>query len=270
MTENLIAELLRHSKAIAKLRVLDNSRPDFICYDGLSICWENCIFPSRNAIYVNEPLLSPLALQVCVSKAAEYIRNKDYPGLLYLCEEYHQAIPDDICREILIREGFELQGKLIGMSAIISLSQFQSDLELVRLRFERAQGSSVLKDFAAIYSLAYDKELEKGRASMPGKQFWNDTTFAYVGYLDGQPVSTAAGIKNENCLYLTYVATHPDFQRQGFAREAILHTLKQSYEASSVDHTVLYSTSDGFQLYKRLGYQPVAVFNVYLLENSST
>jgi hypothetical protein len=39
-------------------------------------------------VFLAEPLADPDALQIRIDDAAEYVRGKTQPGLIYLCEEF--------------------------------------------------------------------------------------------------------------------------------------------------------------------------------------
>jgi ribosomal protein S18 acetylase RimI-like enzyme len=86
---------------------------------------------------------------------------------------------------------------------------------------------------------------------------------AYVGYLDGEPVSTTAIVMGGHAIGVYNVATVPQHQRQGYGEAIMRHALAQAYDAHGVERSILQSTPAGARLYQRMGYQTVAKIAVY-------
>lgn len=84
-----------------------------------------------------------------------------------------------------------------------------------------------------------------------------------MGYLDDRPVATATTLVSGNTLYLALVATAEDVRNKGYGSAAVRYSLQKAYESTGLIRTVLHATADGYPVYKRIGYEPVANFTCY-------
>jgi ribosomal protein S18 acetylase RimI-like enzyme len=86
---------------------------------------------------------------------------------------------------------------------------------------------------------------------------------AYVGYRDGEPVSTTAVVMGGHAVGVYNVATVPQHQRHGYGEAIMRHALAQAYDAHGIERSILQSTPAGARLYQRMGYRTVAKIAVY-------
>jgi ribosomal protein S18 acetylase RimI-like enzyme len=100
-------------------------------------------------------------------------------------------------------------------------------------------------------------------SDLPG--VWNDT-YAYVGYKEGRAVTASVAVPVGGCLYVGWVATHPDVRRQGFAEAAMRRSLNEATQGTGYSRTVLHASEMGRPLYEAMGYREVAFFDVYFPE----
>jgi hypothetical protein len=66
-----------------------------------------------------------------------------------------------------------------------------------------------LMAYADLNSRAYGMHLEAGRDGLCGSTLWKSGMYAYIGLENGVPVSAAATVQNNGCLFLALVATPP-------------------------------------------------------------
>lgn len=84
----------------------------------------------------------------------------------------------------------------------------------------------------------------------------------FVGYDQGIPVSSATLSFSQYGTRLDDIATRPSYQRQGYASAMIAHVLRQA-KSLGAKHCFLESSSDGLELYKRIGFKPIFTNKVY-------
>ena len=90
-----------------------------------------------------------------------------------------------------------------------------------------------------------------------------DRFLGYVGYHDGEPVSTAAIVIGAGVAGVYNVATIPGSQRHGYGEVVMRHALAAAQREYGVERTLLQSTPSGYRLYERMGYRPVTTVAVY-------
>jgi ribosomal protein S18 acetylase RimI-like enzyme len=249
--------------SISKAFAGDYATADLIDKPGMAVCWANSPYPYWNALVLNDETSDPVRLKQRLHAAAEYMRASRHPGLLYVCEDY---LHDDAHRQLdtLARHaGFEMALDLFGMRG--DMLSFRRALPHPELRFERVEDEDALRLYADINSEGYGYPLEAGRLALQGSKLWKERSFAYIGYLDGMAVSTAAAFENAGQLYLTYVATRPGMAGRGLAEATMRRALDAAFKATGLRRTSLHATRAGFSLYDRFGYKWVTRFLAYRL-----
>jgi hypothetical protein len=107
---------------------------------------------------------------------------------------------------------------------------------------------------------AMPRELGRTAASI---RMWQEGTAGLVGYLNGEPVTTATVIRTDGCRNVIMVATAEAHRRNGYAEAVMRRTL----DAAGEGRMILHATRDGFPVYQRMGYQPLAEMTVWSLSH---
>jgi ribosomal protein S18 acetylase RimI-like enzyme len=116
--------------------------------------------------------------------------------------------------------------------------------------------------FCAIGSVCFHVPLTWFREVFGGESVW--TRFAaYVGYVGGEPVSTAAVVMGGDVAGVYNVATVPGHQRHGYGEAVMRHAIADSRREHGVERTILQSTPAGLHLYERMGFRIVTRVSVY-------
>lgn len=87
----------------------------------------------------------------------------------------------------------------------------------------------------------------------------------YLGYSNGRPVATAATITQGNTATLEFVSTLPEYRRQGAGTAVCLRALRDLQERQTRTVT-LRSSTEGYGLYRKLGFQPVFAQRLFSFE----
>jgi predicted GNAT family acetyltransferase len=85
----------------------------------------------------------------------------------------------------------------------------------------------------------------------------------YIGFLDGNPVATSALVLDSGLAGIYAVATVPEARRKGIGE---IMTVVPLLEARQMGYRVgiLQASSMGYPIYKRIGFQDVCKFQIYL------
>jgi hypothetical protein len=232
---------------------------------GMAIRWADSAFPFWNAIVLTDRFVDAKALAFQLGNAAAYMRRKQFPGLVWVCDEYLDDGAKASLPAILSQCGLDFALNTRGMAG-----DFLPIPEAIHssLRFARVTVDAALQAYADINSAAYGFPPEAGRAGLNGSALWKGVVHAYLGYENDIPVSAAATVANDGCLFLALVATSPNKQRNGYAEATVRKALYEGYKATGLKRTVLHATDAGFPVYKRIGYHAVATIRLYKLADA--
>jgi len=87
-----------------------------------------------------------------------------------------------------------------------------------------------------------------------------DRFISFVGYVDGEPVSTTSLVAAAGVVGVYNVATLPGSRRRGIGEAVMRQALAAVHGGEPV---ILQSTPDGLKLYERMGFRTVARVAVY-------
>ena len=90
-----------------------------------------------------------------------------------------------------------------------------------------------------------------------------DRFIAYVGYFNGEPVSTTAIIIGGGAVGVYNVATLPGKQRHGFGEATMRYAIAEARREHAFEPVILQSTPAGLHLYQRMGFKTIARVAVY-------
>lgn len=132
------------------------------------------------------------------------------------------------------------------------------------LEFKRAQTAQELKDFDAINQSVGESPLwERIFKSLPAQVFEDNFPIQYyVGYLNGEPVTTGVLVFYAGVAGIYHIATHPTHQRKGFAKAMMTH-LFQRAKKQDFSIILLQATEEGQYLYDKLGFEPFSYVHEY-------
>jgi GNAT superfamily N-acetyltransferase len=224
--------------------------------DRLAIGWPDVPLVPYNNIFLLGEMSSQDDLASTVDKAIERSKRKKHPGMITVCHDLLSGSAKSDMEAIFSERGYTTLQVMTGMVGEIFPLEAPGHPDL---RMER------MNDGRAITELncdAYHLPRELGYASIMDEALWKNS-YSYVGYIGDRPVATATTLVNGNTLYLALVATAEDVRNKGYGSAVVRYSLQKAYEATGFMRTVLHATADGYPVYKRLGYEPVAKFTWY-------
>jgi ribosomal protein S18 acetylase RimI-like enzyme len=134
--------------------------------------------------------------------------------------------------------------------------------KLPKMDLRRVWEGPVKDAFCAIGSTCFNVPLAWFSEVFDSPGVWKDFA-AYVAYADGAPVSTAATVMGGGVVGVYNVATMPAYRRGGYGEAVMRHALEQARREHGLSRTILQSTPQGFELYRRMGYQTVTSVSVF-------
>lgn len=114
-----------------------------------------------------------------------------------------------------------------------------------------------------VNALAYGMDLEASRSLLGRPGFWKDHVLV-IGTAEGAAASSTAVFSVDGYRYVALVATHPAFQRRGFASATMRHALEVAARTMGDQPTVLHATAAGRPVYERMGYEAISNHTVFM------
>ncbi len=132
-----------------------------------------------------------------------------------------------------------------------------------RLEIVQARDAKTLLDFARV--LAPEEDCSKKYFSWVAAVLTDEDPIEYyVGYVDGKPVVRGLSCYFAQVAGLHWLSTHPSERQQGYGRAMQEFRLKRAKELG-YHIAVLQASSEGYPLYKKLGYKECGVFREFKL-----
>ena len=162
-------------------------------------------------------------------------------------------------RQIFEKHGLRHSVDLPGMVAGRMLPPAR---RLPAIEVRRVADCPTRDDFCAIGSLCFHVPLPWFSEVFDSESVWKRFA-AYVGYADGEPVSTTAVVAGAGAIGVYNVATVPERQRRGFGEAVMRHAVDEARRAHGEAQVILQSTPAGYHLYERMGFRTVTRVSVY-------
>lgn len=223
---------------------------------GLRVAWMNVTWPICNLTFLSEPAEADLDSRV--QAALEYAREHHRGWLLMACQDFLPGRSSS--SDVFARHELELAVPFTGMAADRLLPPRRP---LPDLEFRPVNDLETRRAYCEVNAVAYDDPIDLVLEALGGEALWGEGTFGFIGYVEGEPVTTANTIVMGDTLYMSLVATRPEDQRKGYAEAVMRHSLARAQEATGVERTVLHATPAGRPLYQEMGYRPVVDFLGY-------
>jgi ribosomal protein S18 acetylase RimI-like enzyme len=254
---NSVEDNLRQS-----FRALAANRPsgDIREIGGVSIASAGAAFQMFNAAFLSRPVMDTADLERRVIAARLYFEARGLPWSLWVCDGF---LPTQLRRRqqrIVERQGMRMAVQLPGMWADHIDPPVRT---LPRLEIRRVEDEGTRLAFCDIGCICFHVPLEWFRDIFLRPQLWDNGFVGWVGYLDGEPVATAATVVAAGAVGIYNVATMPYHRRCGHGEAVVRHALEEARRETGCERTILQSTEHGLNLYMAMGYKTVTTIHVY-------
>ena len=226
---------------------------------GVSIASAGVTFQMFNAAFLSTPVTGEAELARRIMLPSVHFDARGLEWAYWVCEGWLEARARRRSRQIFARHGLRHSVDLPGMVADRILPPVKP---LPKLEIRRV-GDAVTSDaFCAIGSVCFHVPLTWFREVFDNDCVW-ERFICWVGYVDGEPVSTAAAVMGGEAVGVYNVATMPEHQKRGYAETVTRHAVAEAQRQYGIEQTVLQSTPAGQRLYERMGFRTVTNVAVY-------
>lgn len=227
--------------------------------EGVSIASAGVTFQMFNAAFLSAPVASEVQLDRRVAQAAVHFSARGQRWAYWICHGWLEGRARRRLPAVLRKHAMYQAVELPGMLAE-AVSPPQRELPQIEVR--RVSEGPVKDAFCDIGSLCFNVPLLWFCEVFDGGRIWADFA-AWVGYVDGEPVSTAATVIGGGVVGVYNVATVPNYRRGGYGEAVMRHALEQARLEHGLSRTILQSTPQGYELYRRMGYRTVTSVAVF-------
>lgn len=118
--------------------------------------------------------------------------------------------------------------------------------------------------FGALTAVSFDIPAAIAKAVYEPERAWLGAYRGFVGVAGGRAVAIAAVVATPDALGVYSLSTLPECRRMGYGEALLRAAVAAEQRRTGIMRTVLQSTDAGYSLYRRLGFNEVAKFSVYL------
>ncbi|MFN7994618.1 MAG: GNAT family N-acetyltransferase [Bryobacteraceae bacterium] len=227
--------------------------------DGVSIASAGVTFQMFNAAFLSSPVASEAQMERRVAQAAVYFGARGLRWAYWISDGWLDSRTRKRLKNVLRKQNLYQAVELPGM---LAESVLPADRQLPAIEIRRVDSDPVKDAFCAIGSTCFNVPLPWFREVFDGESVWKDFA-AYVGYVDGEPVSTAATVMGAGAIGIYNVATLPGQQRRGYGEAVMRYAIGEAEREHGLRKSILQSTPQGFDLYLRMGYRTVSSVSVF-------
>jgi ribosomal protein S18 acetylase RimI-like enzyme len=225
---------------------------------GVSVASASATFQMFNAAFLAAPVASEAELNQRILLAMIHFQSRNLEWAYWLCEDFLDARSRRRAWRVFEKYGLRLSVQLPGM---ITDAVLPPDRPLPPLEVRRVEPGPPRDAFCAIGSTCFHVPIAWFKEVFDGETVW-ERFAGYVGYVNGEPVSTTAIIHSDGVLGVYNVATLPAYQRHGYGEALMRQALADAQQRHFTKRVVLQSTPVGLTLYQRMGFQTVTKVSV--------
>jgi|SRR5271157_1774354 len=242
-------------------RVIAASRPAGEVRElrGVSIAAAGVTFQMFNAAFLSEPVSTEAELAQRILLASMHFNSRGLEWAYWVCEGWLGSRARKRSRQVFERLGLRHSVDLPGMVAEHVAPPVR---ERAAIEVRRVCPGPTRDAFCAIGSVCFHVPLAWFHEVFDDNSVW-DNFAAYVGYVDGEPVSTTAIVMGGSAVGVYNVATLPSHQRRGYGEAVVRHALEEARGRTGVERAILQSTPAGLRMYERMGFRTVTRVTVY-------
>jgi len=226
---------------------------------GVSIASAGVTFQMFNAAFLSAPVLSEAELAQRILLASLHFGARGIEWAYWVGEDWLEGKARSRSRQIFERHGLRHSVELPGM---LTERVAPPVKPLPRIEVRRVRDAATREAFWGIGSACFHVPFVWFQEVFDAESVW-ERFAGYVGFVDGEPVSTSATVLGCDAIGVYNVATLPDRQRFGYGEAVMRYALEDARREHGIERSILQSTPAGYKLYERMGYRTVTRVAVY-------
>jgi GNAT superfamily N-acetyltransferase len=228
---------------------------------GMALASAGVRFSMFNAALVSAPVGAAGDLERKIAAAAEHFQARGLEWSCWVCDHWLEAPLRLQAASLFAAHGLQRATIYPGMVAEPLLPPVR---RLPRLEIRPVDGRATQLAFSEIGCVCFHLPVDWFREIFEHDSLWRSGFSGWVGYVDGEAVTTAAAVVAAGSIGIYNVATLPHHRRQGYGEAILRHAVQQAQQAAGIERCVLQSSPKGFPLYARMGFRTVTRFVIYV------
>ncbi|MCP5110696.1 MAG: GNAT family N-acetyltransferase, partial [bacterium] len=196
-----------------------------------------------NAAMLSGPVKAePVELDRRIMVAKVFFSARQLNWSFWVCNDMVDPSLLGKVRRVFAARGLHQSSNCPGMlaEAVAPISR-----ELPPLECRRVRDADTRLSFCHLTSMVFRVPFETTLTIYNSERAWETDLIAYVGYIDNQPVATAATVTTDGAVGVYSVATLPEFRKRGVAERITRHALDRAREMTGIERSVLQSSRQG-------------------------
>jgi len=226
---------------------------------GVSIASAGVTFQMFNCAFLSQPVLNDAELTQRILLANTHFNVRGQEWAYWVCEDWLSSRTRKHSRQFFEKVGMRHSVDLPGM---VAERVAPPAYPLPPIEVRRVCHGPVRDAFCAIGSLCFNVPIAWFAEVFDSDSVW-DRFAGYVGYVDEEPVTTAAIVMGGGAMGVYNVATVPGHRRRGYGEAVMRQALADAERRYGIERALLQSTPAGYQLYRRMGFRTVTRVGVY-------
>jgi ribosomal protein S18 acetylase RimI-like enzyme len=253
--ENVANNLRESFRVVAASRAAGEVRE----LHGVSIASAGVAFQMFNAAFLSGPVSTEPELTQRLLLASVHFNARGLEWAYWVCEDWLESRMRKRSRTLFERHGLRLSTSLPGMIAERILPPVRL---LPQIEIRQVCDTPTRDAFCEIGSVCFHVPLAWFKEVFDSDAVW-ERFHSFVGYVDGEPVTTAAIVMGGGVAGVYNVATLPGHQKRGYGEAVMRHAIAGARRGRGMERVILQSTPAGLNLYQRMGFRTVARVAVY-------
>jgi GNAT superfamily N-acetyltransferase len=230
--------------------------------DGVEVIYSGLDYGVFNIATLGESITSRGGgLEARLAECSRFYQPRTPHWSFWLCEDRLDWHLRRRARQVFTECGMRVISQSPGMAAPALRAPSRC---LPQIDFRPVDCETLREAFGAITSVCFDIPSQIARAVYQPERAWQGRYRGFVGLVDGKPVTIAAIVAAAGALGVYSLATVPEYRRKGYGEALLRAALARERERTGIETLVLQSTDAGHSLYRRMGFQDVTKFSVYL------
>lgn len=228
---------------------------------GVTIASLGVRFQMFNAAFLSGPVEGPAALEARLEVACEHFKQEGRAWSLWVCEDWLSWTAKRRLSKMCAARGLRPAAEMPGM---VATELALPSRHMPRLEIRRLSTAAELNDFRMIGALCFRVPNHWFAEVFDPSVLTNRHFECWVGYMDGEPVATAATVPQAGSIGLYNVATVPAVRGRGVGEAITRYAAADARLRYGNLPLVLQATTMGLGLYERLGFKQVTRIVAYV------
>jgi len=194
-------------------------------------------------------------------RCARYFATRTMRWSFWLCEDSLDTATRRRARALLMDRDLRPISQAPGMLAEALAPPIRP---LPKIECVAVTDRTTRQAFSALTAVSFDIPVGIAKVVYESERAWFGTYRGFVGLAGGKAVAIVAIVATPDALGVYSLSTLPECRRLGYGEAVLRAAIAAEQARTGIRRVVLQSTDAGYSLYRRLGFNEVAKFSVYL------